>query len=47
MMVTANNYMFRPPSGHHHVVHPMKMVGGRTIYNVTSDDEISFIVSYT
>ena len=23
-MVTANNYMFRPLTGHHQVVHPMK-----------------------
>jgi len=38
-MVTANNYMFRPLTGHHQVVHPMKRVGGCTIYNVTSDYE--------
>ena len=25
-MVTANNYMFRPLTGHHQVVHPMKRV---------------------
>ena len=35
-MVTANNYMFRPLTGHHQVVHSMKMVEGCTIYNVTS-----------
>ena len=47
-MVTANNYMFRPLTGHHQVVHPMKTVGGCTIYSVTvSGDEISFIVPYT
>ena len=28
-MVTANNYMFRHLTGHHQVVHPMKMgLGG-------------------
>jgi len=47
MIVTANNYMFRPLTGHHQVVHTMKRVGGCTVYNITSDDEISFIVSYT
>ena len=31
-MVTANNYMFRPLTGHHQVVHPMKRVGG--LYNI-------------
>ena len=32
-MVTANNYMFRPLTGHHQVVHLMKMgVGG--LYNI-------------
>jgi len=35
-MVTANNYMFRPLTGHHQVVHTMKRVGGCTVYNVTS-----------
>ena len=25
-MVTANNYIFRPVTGHHQVVHPMKRV---------------------
>ena len=35
-MVTANNYMFRPLTGHHQVVHPMKRARGCTIYNVTS-----------
>ena len=34
-MVTSNNYMFRPLTGHHQVVHPIKG-GGCTIYNVTS-----------
>jgi len=29
-MVTANNYMFPPVTGHHQVVHPTKRgVGGR------------------
>ena len=37
MVVTANNYMFRPLTCHHQVVHPMKRVGGCTIYNVTSN----------
>jgi len=32
-MATANNYMFRPLTGHHQVVHPMKRVEGCTIYN--------------
>jgi len=27
-MLTANNHMFRPLTGHHQVVHPMKTVGG-------------------
>jgi len=31
-MVTAN-YMFRPLTGHHQVVHTMKRVGGCTMYN--------------
>jgi len=36
-MVTANNYMFQPLTGHHWVVHPMKRgVGGHAIYSVTS-----------
>ena len=35
-MVTANNYMFRPLTGHHQVVHPMKRGWGCTIYNVIS-----------
>ena len=35
-MVTANNYMFRPLTGHDQLVHPMKRVGGCTIYIVTS-----------
>ena len=30
-MVTANNYMFRPVTGHHQVVLPMKSVGGCTL----------------
>ena len=29
MMVTANNYMFRPLKGHHQVVHLMKRVEDR------------------
>jgi len=29
-MVTANNYMFRPLTGHHQVVHTMKMVEAST-----------------
>ena len=33
-MVRANNYMFRPLTAHHQVVHPMKSAKGRTIlYN--------------
>ena len=36
IMVAANNYMFRPLTGHHHVVHPMKRGWGCTIYSVTS-----------
>ena len=43
-MVTANNYVFRPVTGHHHV-HPIKRGWG--LYNKLSNDEISFIVSYT
>jgi len=35
-MVTANNYTFRPLTGHHQVVHPTKRGWGCTIYNVTS-----------
>ena len=35
-METPNKYMFRPLTGHHHVVHPMKRVGGCTMYNVPS-----------
>ena len=31
-MVTANNYMFRPLTGHHQVVHPIKRLGG--LYNI-------------
>ena len=52
-MVTANNYMFRSPTGHHQVVHPIKrswVWGGGAVQNaikLLSDDEISFIVSYT
>jgi len=35
-MVTANNYMFQPLTGHHQVVHPVKMaLESCTIYNVT------------
>ena len=33
-MVTANNYMFRPLTGHHQVVHKLKRVRGLTIYNM-------------
>ena len=32
-MVTANNYMFRPLTGHHQVVYTMKRVEG-ALYNV-------------
>jgi hypothetical protein len=35
-MVTANNYMFRPLTDHHQVVHTKKRAEGCTIYNVTS-----------
>ena len=35
-MVTPNNYMFRPLTGHHQVVHLMKRAKSCTIYNVTS-----------
>jgi len=35
-MVTPNNYMFRPVTGHHQVVHSLKRVEGCTVYNVTS-----------
>ena len=31
-MVTANNYMFRPLTGHHQVVNLMKRAEGCTIY---------------
>jgi len=34
-MVTPNNYMFWPLTGHHQVVHTMKMVEGCTMHNVT------------
>jgi len=40
-MVTPNNYMFRPLTGHYQVVHSKKRVEGCTMCNVTSDDEIS------
>ena len=33
-MVTPNNYMFRPLTGHHQVVRTMKRVEGCTMYNV-------------
>ena len=34
-MVTANNYMFRPLTGHHQVVHIVKMgEGGGCLYNI-------------
>jgi hypothetical protein len=33
-MVTANNYMFRPLTGHHQVVQPIKMGKGLTIYKM-------------
>jgi hypothetical protein len=40
MMVTPNNYMFRPLAGYHKVVHSMKRVEGCTIYivHVQPDD---------
>jgi hypothetical protein len=38
-MVTANNYMFRPLTGHYQVVHTVKGVGGCKIYNGTSLDD--------
>jgi len=31
MMVTANNYVFQPLTGHHQVVHPMKRVWGGAV----------------
>ena len=31
-MVTANNYMFRPLTGHYQVVHPMKTAQGDVQY---------------
>ena len=34
IMVTANNYMFRPLTGHHHVVHPMKRCWGAVQYTM-------------
>jgi len=36
VMVTANNYMFRPLTGHHQVVHLMKRAEDCTIYNATT-----------
>ena len=33
-MVTANNYMFPPLTGHHQVVHPMKKGLGAVQYTV-------------
>ena len=33
-MVTPNNYMFRPLTDHHQVVHSMKRFEGCTMYNV-------------
>jgi hypothetical protein len=36
MIVTPSNYMFRPLTGHYKLVHSMKRVEGRTMYNVTS-----------
>ena len=35
-MVTANNYMFRPLTGHRQFVHLMKRAESCTIYNATS-----------
>ena len=46
-MVTANN-MFRPQTGHHQVIHPMKRVGSCTIYKVTAlTSDRSYIVYCT
>ena len=40
-MVTANNYMFRPVTGHHQVVHPMKWgLGGCTIVYCTAPNPL-------
>jgi hypothetical protein len=33
-MITANNYMFRSLTGHHQVVHPMKMGLGALQYTM-------------
>jgi hypothetical protein len=33
-VVTANNYMLRPLTGHHQVVHPKKRGWGCTIYTL-------------
>jgi len=35
-MVTAINYMFRPLTGHHRLYIQWKVLGGYTVYNVTS-----------
>ena len=43
-MVTANNYMFRPLTGHHQVVHLMKSAEGCTIYNVTFRQKLHCIL---
>jgi len=42
IMVTANNYMFRPLTGHHHVVHPMKRCWGAVQYTMQlmSNDDV-------
>jgi len=36
MMVTPNNYMFRPLTDYHQVLHTTKRVEGFTMYNLTS-----------
>jgi hypothetical protein len=39
-MVTTNNYIFRPLTGHHQVVHTMKKFGGCTILFVQPDESL-------
>ena len=46
MLVTANNYTFRPLTGHHQVLHSMKRVEGCIIYNVTAVRQKLHCISY-
>jgi hypothetical protein len=46
MMVTANNYTFRPLTGHLQVVHLMKRAEGCTIYNVISVRQMLHCILY-